>query len=184
MKICILYKYKRHILCLTPTRYETARKHIMYLGILMCIYAYWMPLRHLTGCITVNYLIYLENATYLFSIRRLIIRDRKFKPLGIAKPLTSLLPQMVWSKGGRILSPILFCVYIDELLLSINQSNLGCHIGHLSYAGLGYADDVTTSAPNLDGMQAIIHICEEFGKEYNVIWNWKNVQFCVPPSLL
>ena len=76
-------------------------------------------------------------------------------------------------QGGRILYPILFCVYIDELLLSINQSNLGCHIGHLSYAGLGYADDVTTSAPNLDGMQAIIHICEEFGKEYNVIWNWK-----------
>ena len=46
-------------------------------------------------------------------------------------------------KQGGILSPILFCVYIDELLTRINNSGLGCHIGHKSYAGLGYADDVT-----------------------------------------
>ena len=76
-------------------------------------------------------------------------------------------------KQGGILSPILFCLYIDELLLRINESGLGCHIGHLSYAGLGYADDVTTSAPSVSAMQSILHICEEFGIEYNVLWNCK-----------
>ena len=74
-------------------------------------------------------------------------------------------------KQGGILSPIIFCIYIDELLIRIRDSGLGCHVGHLSYAGLGYADDVTTLAPNLDAFQSILHICEEFGEEFNVLWN-------------
>ena len=74
-------------------------------------------------------------------------------------------------KQGGILSPIIFCIYIDMLLLRIRDSGLGCHVGHLSYAGLGYADDVTTLAPNLDALQSILHICEAFGREFNVLWN-------------
>ena len=74
-------------------------------------------------------------------------------------------------KQGGILSPILFCLYIDELLIRINESGLGCHIGHLSYAGLGYADDVTTLAPSMNASQGLMKICEDFGVEYNVIWN-------------
>ena len=74
-------------------------------------------------------------------------------------------------KQGGILSPILFCLYIDELLIRINDSGLGCHIGHLSYAGLGYADDVTTLAPSMNASQKLMKICEDFGVEYNVIWN-------------
>ena len=76
-------------------------------------------------------------------------------------------------KQGGILSPILFCIYIDELLVRINESGLGCHIGHLSFAGLGYADDVTAMAPSVSAMQSILHICEEFALEYNVLWNCK-----------
>ena len=76
-------------------------------------------------------------------------------------------------KQGAILSPILFCLYIDELLNRINSSGLGCHIGHLSFAGLGYADDVTTLTPSVSALQSILRICEDFGIEYNVIFNCK-----------
>ena len=76
-------------------------------------------------------------------------------------------------KQGGILSPILFCLYIDELLNRINESGLGCHIGHLSYAGLGYADDVTISTPSVCALQSILNICEEFADEYNVLFNCK-----------
>ena len=74
-------------------------------------------------------------------------------------------------KQGGILSPILFCIYMDELLLRINNSGLGCHIGHIAYSGLGYADDVTVLAPTLEALQAILYICEQFAREYNVMWN-------------
>ena len=76
-------------------------------------------------------------------------------------------------KQGGILSPILFCVYIDELLTRINESGLGCHIGHLSYAGAGYADDVGLLTPSTRALQKLLHICEKFGHEYNVIFNAK-----------
>ena len=77
-------------------------------------------------------------------------------------------------KLGGILSPISFCLYIDELLIRINEPGLGCHVGHISYAGLGYADDVTTLAPFMNEMNAsqrLMKICEYFGVEYDVIWN-------------
>ena len=76
-------------------------------------------------------------------------------------------------KQGGILSPILFCVYIDELLNRINSSGLGCHIGHKSYSGLGYADDVTILTPAVRALQSILNICEDFAIEYNVLFNAK-----------
>ena len=76
-------------------------------------------------------------------------------------------------KQGGILSPILFCLYIDELLIRIKDSGLGCHIGHLSYASLGYADDVSAMSPSIKALQSILNICEKFGAEYNVLFNSK-----------
>ena len=76
-------------------------------------------------------------------------------------------------KQGGIISPILFCVYIDELLNRINTSGLGCHIGHKSFSGLGYADDVTIITPSVRSLQLLLNICEDFGIEYNVLFNAK-----------
>ena len=74
-------------------------------------------------------------------------------------------------KQGGILSPVLFCVYFDELLKRISDSELGCHVGHLSYAGSGYADDVGIVSPSVRALQRILNICSEFAEEYNVTFN-------------
>ena len=76
-------------------------------------------------------------------------------------------------KQGGIISPILFCVYVDELLKRINAAGIGCHIGHLSYAGSGYVDDVGLLTPSVRALQELIHICEDFALEYNVLFNVK-----------
>ena len=76
-------------------------------------------------------------------------------------------------KQGSILSPILFCIYFDELLNIINSSGIGCHIGHISYAGLGYADDLGLITPSVRVLQGLIMICEHFADEYNVLFNTK-----------
>ena len=55
-------------------------------------------------------------------------------------------------KQGGILSPILFCVYIDELLNCLIEPKLGCHIGHVSYSALGYADDVGLLTPSVQAL--------------------------------
>ncbi len=44
-------------------------------------------------------------------------------------------------KQGGVLSPILFTVYVDELLRILENARLGCHIGHIFGGAVGYADD-------------------------------------------
>ena len=39
-------------------------------------------------------------------------------------------------KQGGVLSPTLFCIYFDELLRRLRETDVGCHVGHMSYAAL------------------------------------------------
>ena len=41
-----------------------------------------------------------------------------------------------------MLSPVLFTVYLDELLHRMSNSRLGCYIGNIFCGTLAYADDV------------------------------------------
>ena len=87
-------------------------------------------------------------------------------------------------KQGGILSPVLFCVYVDELLNRVNGSGIGCHVGHLSYAGLGYADDVALLTPSIQALQELLHTCEDFADEYNVKFNAKKTMcMCIGSSV-
>ena len=43
---------------------------------------------------------------------------------------------------GGILSPVLFTVYLDELLQCLSTLNIGCHVGHHYVGSLCYADDI------------------------------------------
>ena len=45
-------------------------------------------------------------------------------------------------KQGGILSPILFNVYMDDLNVSLNSSNIGGRIGNIFPNHLCYADDL------------------------------------------
>jgi len=38
------------------------------------------------------------------------------------------------------LSPFLFCIYIDDLLSSISETHVGCHIGNIYVGVLAYAE--------------------------------------------
>ena len=43
-------------------------------------------------------------------------------------------------KQGGVLSPILFNIYIDKLLLELKGSSYGCHINNTFVGALCYAD--------------------------------------------
>ena len=50
-------------------------------------------------------------------------------------------------KQGGVLSPVLFCVYIDSLLHSLAESDVGCFPGRVFVGALVYADDIVLSSP-------------------------------------
>ena len=66
-------------------------------------------------------------------------------------------------RQGGLLSPILFNVYMDELLLQrLQQQDIGCHIGTIFMGALCYADDLITLCPTRRGLQKMINVCQEF----------------------
>ena len=74
-------------------------------------------------------------------------------------------------RQGGILSPLLFSVYIDELLNKLQNSGFGCRIGHLYAGALGFADDLILICPTESGMQKMLKICESYAKEHDLVFN-------------
>ena len=74
-------------------------------------------------------------------------------------------------KQGGVMSPLLFTLYMDQLLLRLKDRGYGCHIGNVFYGALSYADDVILLSPTLCGMNQMLSICELYGVEYSVKFN-------------
>jgi hypothetical protein len=60
-------------------------------------------------------------------------------------------------RQGGVLSPILFSVYVDNILSKLN--NLGCHMFGLCVSSFLYADDLVLLAPSVESMQEMIQVC-------------------------
>ena len=69
--------------------------------------------------------------------------------------------------GFGVLSPILFSVYIDELLQRLSSSGVGCHINGHFVGSVAYADDIALLVPSPSALRALLKICESFAKEFN-----------------
>ena len=76
-------------------------------------------------------------------------------------------------KQGGVISPILFNLYIDRLLLCLQRSGLGCHISNTYMGALSYADDITLISPSLYGLNRMLDICNKFAIDNFIIFNSK-----------
>lgn len=76
-------------------------------------------------------------------------------------------------KQGAIVSPILFCVYLDVLLVELQAADVGCFISNRFAAALAYADDIILLAPSARAMRRMLYICDRFGEKYDVTFNNK-----------
>ena len=74
-------------------------------------------------------------------------------------------------KQGGVLSPLLFTVYIDELLTRLSRSGYGCHIGGRFCGAVGYADDIILITPTVSSLNKMLEICCSYADEYNVLFN-------------
>ena len=74
-------------------------------------------------------------------------------------------------KQGGVLSPVLFCVYIDGLLSAVSTSRIGCSIGAMFVGILAYADDIVLLAPTAHAMRCMLSICEAYAADFCVSFN-------------
>jgi len=66
-------------------------------------------------------------------------------------------------KQGGILSPVLFCVYIDELLLALRQTNVGCFMACLCVMVPGICRRYRVNgAYTATAVRRMLDVCDEF----------------------
>merc|ERR1711888_124261 len=71
-------------------------------------------------------------------------------------------------KQGAVLSSPLFALYVDDLLIKLNNSKQGCHIGYMSVNAFGYADDIVFLSPSCKALRFLIAICEKYANECKI----------------
>ena len=65
---------------------------------------------------------------------------------------------------GSKLGPLLFNLFINDLLDSLNNSNLGATIGDFQVSALGFADDVVLVTDCPKKAQKLLDICQSWAK--------------------
>ena len=79
-------------------------------------------------------------------------------------------------RQGGILSPLLYTIYNDVLLNRLKDNGYGCWIGDYFYGAISYADDLCILSPTIAGLQEMLNVCTNYGKEYDVMFNPKKTQ--------
>ncbi len=79
-------------------------------------------------------------------------------------------------KQGRVISQILFYVYMDGLLTELANSRYGCYMGGVFAGAFGYADDHKLLTPSVYALYQMAHICENYAKRYDITFNAKKSQ--------
>ena len=82
-------------------------------------------------------------------------------------------------RQGGVLSPLLFSIYVDDLLEKLKNNGVGCHIGHIFVGALGYADDLILLCPSVAGLKDMIKICEDYANEHDILFNGKKSKYLV-----
>ncbi len=74
-------------------------------------------------------------------------------------------------KQGGFLSPLPFAVYIDVLLIRLEETGVGWHMGIHFIGAFAFANNLNLLAPNLSWLQILIDVCEKYTKEFNIKFN-------------
>ena len=72
-------------------------------------------------------------------------------------------------RQGGILSPYIFCVYMDDLSNNLNYIQVGCIICTTLINHLMYADDLVS--PSAMGLSLLLSVCSSHGIEHDIKYN-------------
>ena len=74
-------------------------------------------------------------------------------------------------KQGAVISAILFCIYIDDLIKELRRKGDGCWINDSFVGVIIYADDIALLSPSLDGLQNMINTCAKYATKHNLTFS-------------
>ena len=78
---------------------------------------------------------------------------------------------VVYGMQGAILLPILFALYLDDLLIELARTNVGCYWDDMFVGALAYVDDITLLAPTPSALRKLLAVCESIGTNLMLKFN-------------
>jgi len=85
--------------------------------------------------------------------------------------LGNVFPIYCGVRQGGILSPILFSIYMDDLIKELRLSGYGAYVGNLFVGSVLYADDVCLISRSCFGLQKMLDVCSKYGVTWDIIFN-------------
>ena len=76
-------------------------------------------------------------------------------------------------RQGGVLSPKLFNIFLEELSVRLVKKGVGCFINDYCFNHICYADDIIITAPSSVALQELLYVCEEYAKEFEMLYNCK-----------
>ena len=79
-------------------------------------------------------------------------------------------------RQGGVLSPILFTVYVDDLLTELENKGVGCYWNNHFVGALCYADDIALLAPSPAALRLMLDTCSSFASSRSLLFNASKTQ--------
>ena len=76
-------------------------------------------------------------------------------------------------REGSVISPLLFSLYINDLIISLRSQGYGCYLGDMFAGCLLFADDILLLSASVWQLQFMLNICYEYCNEWDLQFNVK-----------
>ena len=114
----------------------------------------------------------LEKGLPAVVVRTIIyVYEKQFAWVRWGRARSEMFPIVNGTRQGSVLSPALFAIYMDEILVKLRHLGVGCYVGEVFMGAMGYADDLVLLAPSRTAMQLMLQACEEFGTSNNLLFS-------------
>ena len=70
-----------------------------------------------------------------------------------------------------MVSSILFRICIDDMLISLSQTGVGCYIAGNFVGAIAYEDDIVLISPTPLGMRKLLFTCDLYANEFDILFN-------------
>ncbi|PZC76937.1 hypothetical protein B5X24_HaOG203981 [Helicoverpa armigera] len=76
-------------------------------------------------------------------------------------------------RQGGLSSPTLFNLYMNQLIVELSSTRVGCYIDGICVNNISYADDMVLLSASVCGLRNLVRVCETYARAHGLVYNVK-----------